>query len=200
MCAESLCRHDRGVSKVVGVVLLIGITVVLVSGVAVVTTGVAGETPTQGQVDVQQSVFSFEYADNRTWDPASDTPGEGSLGYDGYLVDELAITYEGGPAIDAENVFIEMTGDGTGFKCIDDANQLGCGATHDSRESVSSITGNSQLTVGNSVQIITILDDVYANPRPVSAEMDGVSVSIVWESDSGEESMVLAEWVGPEAS
>jgi FlaG/FlaF family flagellin (archaellin) len=197
--SEALRRDRRGVSKVVGVVLLVGITVLLVAGTATVTTGIAGETPTQEQVDVQQSAFSFEYTNNVTWDPASDTDGEGALGYDGYLIDELTISYQGGSVLSAENIFIEMTGDGTGFKCINNSNELSCGATHDSRESMAYVSGSSRLIAGDSVQIITILDDIYENDgRPVSAEMDSVTVRLVWESGSGE-STTLAEWEGPEA-
>jgi hypothetical protein len=46
--------------------------------------------------------------------------------------------------------------------------------------------------------IPTIVDDVYGSGgRSVSAEMDSATVQVVWVSDTGETSLVVAEWKGP---
>jgi len=214
---ECFKLDNRGVSKVVGVVLLVGITVLLVAAVLVITTNMANQTPTKAEVEVQQSAFSFEYTDDTMWDPASDTPGEGKLSTfngetldtcdysncEAFYSDILTMTYSGGQSIDSDNIDIQMTGSGTGFKCTDDSNELDpacddAGGTHASSATFADVCDCSELGAGDSVRIITILDDVYT-ARPVSAEMDIATVQLVWESDSGESSTVLAEWEGPDA-
>lgn len=191
----------RGVSKVVGVVLLVAIVVLLAAMVGVVTTGIGGETPTQAEIDAGQASFSFDYADNETWDPASHTAGEWQLSNPAFIADVLTITYEGSPPLDSDNLYVQMTGKGTGFKCITEANELGCGATHDSRETLAHVGADTEITAGDSVRITTIVDDVYGSGgRPVSAEMNEASVEIIWISDSGETSLVVAEWQPRSAS
>ena len=216
---DNFKRANRGVSTVVGVVLLVGITVLLVAATLIIMINITSQTPAQTEVDVQQSSFSFEFENNRMWDPASGTLGEGKLStFNGETLDTcaysdckafysdiLTIRYSGGQSLDSDNMDIQMTGSGTGFKCIDDSNELdtvcdGSGNTHTSSATFGDVCGCSEITAGETVRIVTILDDVYGTPsRPISAEMDIATVRIIWESNSGERSTVVAEWVGPDA-
>jgi len=194
----SVVRDERGVSKVVGGVLLLGITMLLVAAVATITTGVAGEAPTQEQVDVQQSVFSFEFETNTTYDPSNmdGAPSEDGIEppHDAYIADLLTVTYESGSILDSENLVLQI--EGSSSKYVKPNGDLG-GASYQSTWTFAEIGAPTQLEPGASVTTVTIMHDIY-NMGFISSEMDSATVRIVYEFDSGE-STTLAEWEGPDA-
>lgn len=199
----SLIDNERGVSKVVGVVLLLGITMLLVAGVATVTTGVAGETPTQQQVDVQQSAFSFELDRNETYSPSwvgGGCPGDGSClagPNDAYVGDQLTVTLQSGSNIPSEDLRIRA--EGAEIKFIDDSGDLrdhGAGEYH-SNYTFAHMLGTDTVSTGDSVTLVTNYGDYAFNSDPYTPHslLRDASVQIIYEGD--DTSYVLAEWEGP---
>jgi len=212
MSLESLWRREDGVSKVVGVVLLVAITVLLAAVIGLMTTGMNEETPTQAELSAIQSSFSFSFEDNGTSFNATNTEsGEDQVApyNDRYTTDNLTIAYDGGSALSTDDVLIQMSGPGTGFKYINGTGALKGGATHQPERRLAGMELPAELSAGDSITITTIVDDVYGMdtsvtpPQPVwpglTAEMDEATVRIIYEHPSNGRSYILAEWTGPSA-
>jgi len=201
--ADWFPARDDAVSPVVGVVLLVGITVLLVALVFVVVNGTAGETPSQTQVDIQQSSFSFEFTRNVSYKPknAGACGSDGSCRldpYKGYKGDMLNVTYESGSDLPAENIRIRVNGGGV--KYINESWYLqdkGGGQYHSSY-TLAEATGTETLRATDEFTLVTIYSDYIYNPDPYhpGSRLRNVdSVQIIWEGNG--ESQIISEWSGP---
>jgi len=199
--AEKFITDKSGVSKVVGVILMIGITVVLVAVVGTMTSSMADNSPSQNAVEVQQSAFSIRVERNETYSPPYLNNNCGSDGSclagpnDAYVADILTVTYEGGSPLPAEEIRVRV--DGVETKYIDDAGYLrdrGSGNYH-SNYTLASVSEVDSMSAGDQFRIVTNYGD-YAAPNPPNPGgllRDG-SVDIIYESD--DESVIVAEWDG----
>jgi len=169
-------RDDTAVSPVVGVTLLIVITVVLVAVILAMLNGAAGETPSQTEVDVQQSAFSFELSKNESYStPHLDTTcysggyldGSCNAGAnDEYIADRLTVTYEGGKDIPAEDVRIRAAG--AEVKILNESGYLedyGNGEYH-SNYTLSKVTDESTVSAGDEFVLVTNYGDWAVNSPP----------------------------------
>lgn len=209
MSLETLWRRDDGVSKVVGVVLMVAITVLLAAVIGLMAGGMDEEAPTEAELSAIQASFSFSFEDNGTSFNATNTEsGEDQVPpyNDRYTTDNLTIAYDGGTALSTENIRVRMSGPGTGFKYINDTGALKGGAAHQSERRLADMELPSDLSAGDSVTITTIIDDVYGvdgSGDPVwpglTAEMNEATVRIIYEHPSNGQSYILAEWAGPAA-
>jgi len=194
------CKTDA-VSPIVGVILMTAITVLLVAIAFATLTGIANETPSQTEVDVQQSAFSFELQQNVSYaTPNLDAncPGDGSCllpPADDYLGDQLTVTYQGGKSLPAGNIRVRTTG--AEIKYINQSEYLedrGSGEYH-SNYTLEDMSQTGTLTAGDSFTIITNYGDYAKNPDPYnpgSMLRDADSVRIIWESDGT--SQIIAKW------
>jgi len=203
MSVETLLRREDGVSKVVGVVLMVAITVLLAAVIGLMMSGMSEEAPTQAEVSAIQASFSFEFGDNTTYDPdpTAQEPGAGQLApSDSYTADNLTITFEGGSRLASENLVVQMTGSESGFKYIKPNGDLGGGASHQSERTFDGMQAPSELTAGDSITITTIVDDVVGSYwSDLTTEMESTSVRIVYQAPASGDSYILAEWSGPQA-
>lgn len=202
-------RREDGVSKVVGVVMVVAITVVLAAVVGLVVSGMNEQAPTKAETTAIQASFSYAFENNGTSFNATNTEsGEDQIApyNDRYTTDNLTITYEGGSTLATENLVVQMSGSGTGFKYINSTGTLKGGAAHQSERTMADMELSGELTAGDNVTITTILDDVYgvdAAGDPVwpdlTAEMNEATVRIVYQAPSSGDTYVLSTWSGSEA-
>jgi len=194
------CKTDA-VSPVVGVILMIAITVLLV-GIAFATlSGIADETPSQTEIDVQQSAFLFELNQNVSYATPnldSSCPGDGSCllpPNDDYLGDQVTVTYQGGKSLPAGDIRVRTFG--AQMKYINQSNYLedrGSGEYH-SNYTLEDMSKTGTLTAGDSFTIVTNYGDYAKNPDPYnpgSMLRDVEYVRIIWEGGGSDQ--IIAEW------
>lgn len=196
-------REDDAVSPVVGVTLLITVTVLLVAVLSTLAGGIANDSPSQTEVDVQQSAFSFEFQKNESYSPpylGTGCPGDGSClagDTDEYIGDRLVVTYEGGSDLPAENIRLRVQG--AGIKYVDDAGNLqDYGNGYESTYTLDDLTGATTVSAGDDFIIVTNYGD-WAKLSPSSPHHPGsllrdASVQMIWEDDGS--SQVIDEWDG----
>jgi len=202
MLGEILLREDDAVSPIVGVTLLVGITVLLVALAFVMLNGVAGETPSQTEVDIQQSAFSFDFQQNESYSPPYLDPNacdEGSCNAgdkNEYIGDRLVVTYESGSDLPAEDIRIRVNG--AGIKYVDDAGNLqDYGNGYQSTYTLDDLTGATTVSATDVFIIVTNYGDYVVlspsdkhHPGELLRNVD--SVQIIWKG--GNASQVIAEW------
>lgn len=169
MIRDSLRGTDRGVSKVVGVVLLVSIVVLL----GAVVGGMITQFSDQLDDPAPQIYFEFEHDDDVAdsmeeygVEPESADPAD---------VDEvLIIEHQGGSTVDASNIYIYMTvrePDG------DPINWQGTWAEVERTDRIAKAANKFFLFAWG------------------GATFDGGGVQIVWRNDDSTDT-VLAEWEG----
>lgn len=162
-------ESDRGVSEVVGVVLLIGVTALLVGGVGVYLFQYGGELENPGP--------SFSSA----------TTYNDSVGGDGQ---SLRITHQGGDPVPTGEVSLRVqdatTESGTPLEYGGSALERQVGEAFTSSETL--VLDRTAFTTrsGNPVSSSQHLD------------LGGTAVRIVWTSEDGRRSEILYEWTGPD--
>ena len=189
---KRLLTDDEAVSPVIGVILMVAITVILAAVIGTFVLGL-GE---QVQSNSPNAQFTFEYTDN----------GEGGN-------DELQVTHESGPSIDAARLTASITGqraycDGT--SCEDASS----GAYYDpapeySPDSSSEelYTGSGDVNSGTSYTITTgsRFTDSTGSYLSEGSNSDGnldlseATVRVVWTAEGGGNSDTLRRWDGPDA-
>ncbi|AFK20141.1 type IV pilin [Haloferax mediterranei ATCC 33500] len=171
---KQLLTDDSAVSPVIGVILMVAITVILAAVIGTFVLGLGQQTGT-----APQASFDFDYTNNSA---NSDASADG---------DVLEITHETGDKIPAARLSVVIDGAKDGE---------GNGASLDSGEP--SIP--DPMSAGKT---ITVDDDSFSGLATGSGEngagadvnLASATASVVWESDSGENSATLQKWSGPEA-
>lgn len=208
MGVRTWLRDDSAVSPVVGVTLLIVITVLLVAVILAMLNGAAGETPSQTEVDVQQSAFSFEFQQNKSYSPPNldgDCKSDGSFDgscnagdNDEYIADRLVVTYDGGNDLPAENIRIRVNGDnGAGMKYVSESGYLkDYGNGYESTYTLDELTGATTVSAGDDFIIVTNYGDTILSPsspqHPGELLRNVDSVQMIWEGD--ESTQIISEW------
>ena len=156
---------DRGVSKVVGVVLMTAIVIALASTVAVMVTGFGGMLSDPAP----QASFSFEY-DDGVEDPAvyhpDLEPGTSEL---------VLVEHTGGDAVDTDNLVLEVTG-----------------VHEDGHTETVTIPWNE--TTDGDIASLSVTNKAYPRVVGDDWTFkNGGEVSIYWVDDSGT-ATILASW------
>lgn len=171
MSADDACdRPPRGISTIVGVVVLIGLTVVLAAlfGTGVISFG--SDRP----ADAPTGKIELDVDDGGDGTLATAPSDDACTGGDYDANDKLTITYVSGDKVDRENLVV-VVGDTTAA----DSACPGGQTLHviDSRPPV--------LTAGTEL--------VYAEGTGNNAIQSGATVRLLWESPDGGEQHVIAE-------
>jgi flagellin-like protein len=154
---STLIQNERGVSPVIGAILMVAIVVVLAVIVGTLVLGIGSSpAPTAPQVSVSHTVLD-------------------GAGPDGD--DIIAVTLESGDAVEAEKLYV------TGSTEIDIGSEPGSsGAANDSHASkrekfTESTGGGSQVGIGETWDAG---ETVYFDPNEDNA--DGVTIKIYWNN------------------
>jgi flagellin-like protein len=193
-----LFDDDRGVSPVIGVILMVAITVILAAVIAAFVLGLGDTNSTAPSV-----TFDTEY---ETGSSVSDTSnvqnselntGESDNGV-------LTITMQGGESFDAERV--TFTGSGLG-----DTDPIGSGSSAidfsgtpsrvpetTDNTSWADIAGSGTVTAGDSVTIGEV--ETSGSSEPAVATMaDDFELDIIFTSEDGGTSSEIGGTTGPDA-
>jgi flagellin-like protein len=151
MDIKQLIHDDDAVSPVIGVILMVAITVILAAVIASFVLGLGD----QAQQATPQASFSFDYEENT----------------------EVTVTHDGGDTIQANELYVRGTLDGSNSISQTWANMT---------------SGVSEVTAGNSV----VLDDSNTD---VSDPTNSYEIRVVYETQEGDTSATLAQDTGPDA-
>ncbi len=156
-----MIRDRRAVSPVIGVILMVAITVILAAVIGVFVLGIG-----QGQQDVPQATFEFEYLNSDTAD--SDFP------------DRVEISHTGGNKLDADNIDVKIGGD----LVIDSGTDLPSDPYIGYPWSGDGVAGETMAVeeVQPTNGCCTVSDVI--NP--------GDTVEIIWQSDGGDSASIIA--------
>jgi len=171
MDIEKILSDDDAVSPVIGVILMVAITVILAAVIASFVLGLGD----QAQQTTPQASFNFNYDQSGT-------------------NDVLTITHEGGDTIDNSRVMVKSD---TDFRAgLDNSSSSSSGTQHKELAIDSSwtVSGSSTTWVGNDLSAGSSFDIVGDG-----VSLNGATVRIVYEAQSGDSSSTLATWEGPDA-
>ena len=159
---------DRGLSKVVGVVLMVAVVIALASTVAVMVTGFGGFL----SEPAPQASFSFEYDDDV--ENARDTYHP-DVHED---TDEIvAVTHAGGEQFDPANVEIVIRW------------------THENSEDTGEWRDTWANAATGQTSTVRVTGAMYAHVWG-DATFDGGSVQVIWNDPDRDSGVLLAEWNG----
>ena len=166
--AQESRPDDRGVSKVVGVVLMVAIVIALASTVAVMVTGFGGFL----NDPAPQAAFEFTYHEN------VDNPQERfDEGIDSGATEVVVVEHIGGDGIDpdAVEVLTRLTSDsGDVIEYRDSWSE-----TETGQDSSPSITGAMYPYAGG------------------SHSLRSGNVTVIWNDPAADRSVILAKWEAP---
>ena len=183
-----LLGDEKAVSPVIGVILMVAITVILA---AVIGTFVLGLGQQVGKTTPQSS-FSFDFDDTNI----------GSA-------DTLTVNHDGGDSIPAGQITFTVTG----ATAIDADGTPSLGASFVSANAWSDFTAlgeSDKVKAGSSAGLTdSQFEDENGNVLPHDGgdadsdakhiELESATVKVVWTSDDGQNSAVLATFEGPDA-
>ena len=177
---KSLFTSKSGVSPVIGVILIVGLTVLIASAVTTFVIAMGDSN----QVTNNEATFNYDLKDNVDYD----------TDYNSYIADKLTITHIRGDSINSSKLEVRTVGDGV--KYIKDDGNLGP-RDYDSKWTFKQIGESDEVNPGDSIKIVTVQQDADANYRDV-VSLDEQKVSIVYNSSSSAKTTTLGSWTGPE--
>lgn len=160
MKLSALFTEEDAQSEVIGVVLIVAVVVFVLGAIATAVFSLAGEIGTdQPRID-----FAFDFQDDAPAGDADCNVNLQSSPDDG----NLAITHDGGPGVD-ENQLSLRDDDG--------------GTITDLSDACSGVSDGDDISPGTTITVAIDDDD---------------TIRIVWEGKGGEETATIGEWTGPD--
>ena len=166
----ALVRDEQAVSQVVGVILMVGITVLLAATAASFFLGLTNDKQTT----------SPRVAISADYDAATGSPPEATL----------KLTHESGDSVDATQVEIDIEGADTGSSTVDERftwKEL-------AESSPDDVSGGMSVVVDRDT-----LRDPSSAASYSELTLRGASVKVIWQDPGSSQSFVLGRWAGPAA-
>lgn len=189
----------EAISPVVGIVLLLGITVVLAAFVAFALTGFGDSTSEPPPT----ASYNFEFQQNVTYNATNIHEGGPGTGLippnDAFIADQLEISHASGGAVDPENIRVKIRG--SAAKYVNETGALkdfGKGRYH-SNYTFAEMENSEAITSGGSVTLTTQYGDLGPTFPELEAMLREATVLLIYENENGEQGYVLDKWEGPEA-
>lgn len=190
---QTFTSENRSVTPVIGAILITAITIILA---AVIGTFALGYTDSISGQTVQAD-FSFKFADDGIYDP-SNVPDYLIARPEGnFIADNVTITHNGGDDIPSDQLAIKTYGDG--IKYIDENGDLQDGESGGYQPTLTfeEMDIDSPVSSGDSVTITTIQQDADDEAGRDVTMLDSQSLYVVFTPESGESSVTVAKWEGP---
>jgi flagellin-like protein len=187
MNIKQLLTDDEAVSPVIGVILMVAITVILAAVIGTFVLGLGDQV----QSTSPQASFNFDFTDQTRDASGSDVAD-----------DEVTVVHDGGDAIPAARLSFVANGAQGNWT---DADYSGGGAgVHegsisfaDSTDQWSEVESSGDVTAGSSATLD--YNSMEGSSAAKSANFNGAEFSVVWTSESGDNSATLGKWSGPDA-
>jgi len=173
--------------------LLTAITVVLATVVVTFALGIGSSVSSP----TVQADFSFEFTNDQTYEPSNVPDYVYSRPEDNFLTDNVTITHVSGDNIPSDRLSVKTYGDG--IKYIDDNGDLQDGGSggYQATLTFEEMGISSPVSAGDSVTITTIQQDADDDVTRDVTMLDSQSLYIVYTTESGDNTITLARWDGP---
>jgi len=186
MNIKRIFREDDAVSPVIGVILMVAITVILAAVIGTFVLGLGDQV----QSDSPQASFTFDFTDT-TRDVGSST----------YVADDtVTVVHDGGDAIPATRLsFVANGAEGNWSSTTTGTpgNHEGSISFASGTDQWSEIESSGDVTAGSSATLD--YNSMEGGSAAESANFNGAEFSVIWTSESGDNSATLGEWSGPDA-